>query len=106
MIYQTELCNLKDPENAKFFSDLAYNCFLTNGKKGTDPIINYGYFKYHGTKEESENAKRELERFEDIWEKNIHELEELIKTVPDNIKRVRQDFLFNGQIYFVEMSRQ
>jgi hypothetical protein len=106
MIYQTELLNLKNPENAKFMSDLAYNCFLIGGKKGRDPVINNFYFKYHGTKEEFENSKKELIKFKKIRAETIKQLEEQVRNVPDNVKRVRQNFVFNGEIYFVEMPRE
>ena len=106
MIYQTELLNLENPQNAKFICSLLYDCLLVNGKKGTDPRINNFYFKYHGTKEEYENSEKELNGFMKIREENIHKLEEQVKDIPDNVKKVRQDFLFNGQIYFIEMSRE
>ncbi len=105
MIYQTELLDLKNPENAKFISSLLYHCLITDGKRGRDPFINNAYFRYHGTKEESKNAKKELARFKKIRAETIRQLEKQVENISGNVKRVRQNFVFNGQIYFVEMTQ-
>jgi len=105
MIYQTELLDLKNPENAKFISSLLYHCLIIDGKRGADPCINNFYFKCHGTKEESKNARKEFAKFKELRVETIRQLEEQVKNVPDNLKRVRRNFIFNGVVYFVEMTQ-
>jgi hypothetical protein len=60
MIYQTELLDLNNPDNAKFISALLYDCLIINGERGKDPNINVFYFKYHENKEKSSQLENQV----------------------------------------------
>ena len=61
--------------NKKLTSDILYNCTFINGQKGKNLEINYFYFKHHGTPEEVEKAKRELNEFHQIQQNIASDLE-------------------------------
>jgi len=103
---KTELLDLNNPDNAKFISALLYDCFLINGKKGKDPNINAFYFKYHGTKQEYENSKKELKEFSKKHKETISKLEKQAKNVPDDVNRIIEYFLFLGVWWQVEIGRK
>ena len=121
VIYQTELCNLKENKDQdKFFSDLFYNCCFVNGQKRKDPVINYNYFKNHGTPEQFEDAKNKLENFIKTEEKVSKEFEEELKNFPKDVKVARKYFYFSDDFsrhyyfspslftiwYFIEAERK
>ena len=107
VIYQTELCNLKkNKSDAKIMSDIAYNCTFVNGRKGQNPMINAFYFKYHGTKEEYENAKKELKDFNKKRMDIANKLKKQAKSVSDDINRIVEYFYFLSIVWGVSIERK
>ncbi|MCR4327195.1 MAG: hypothetical protein NUV46_01290 [Nanoarchaeota archaeon] len=82
MLYRRELCNIENPEERKVLSSVLYFGTLP---RGSDPYINYWYYKDHGTKEEFQNAEKGLTKF----------LDDKVKLVNDLIEKIEKS---NGQI--------
>ena len=104
--YKSELCNWNNPEDAKFLSSLLYNCTFINGERGKSLKINYLYFKHHGTEEEFQNAKQELKDFRKKQNKIANELEKKLKKSPNNVKTIKQSFIFLDIEYSLQIERK
>jgi len=105
VVYQTELCNWDNPKDAKFLSNLLYHCTLIDGKKGRNPFVNYRYFENHGTKEEFENAKKDLKEFKENQKNLANELEKELKNSPKEVKEIRRYFSCLEGLQYVQINR-
>jgi len=104
-ICRKELCDWNNQEEAIFLSKLLYTCTKINGQIGKNPLVNYHYFKYHGTKEEFEKAKKDLDEFCNIQMEIANRLEKKLKDPTLNLKKVREKFYFLGVEHYIEIEK-
>ena len=100
--YRTELLDMKNPEEYRFAVDLLFHSTMP---KECSPHLNFLYYKEFGPHEKFEQAEKDLELFWE-WEKKIgKQLEKELENSPEDVKRLRKYFQFNGLEYFVEITR-
>jgi len=88
-----------------FFLNFYINARKLMGKLEKNPLINYHYFKYHGTKEEFEKANKDLDEFDNIQMEIANRLEKKLKDSSLNLKKVREKFYFLGVEHYIEIEK-
>ena len=96
MLYIRELCDIKNSEEGKVLSSVLYHGILFYGSRGSNPYINYYYFKYNGTHEEFSKAEKELHQFIEKKISLINKLIDKLESSKGELKEVSETLFLNG----------